>query len=126
MTVLNDAHRNAILDATGAQFDGGTLTIFDGSATALVVIDVPATAFVAATGGGPIAKAGTWSGTNIATGTPATFVLQSSDETQTRTGTAGATGSGADMELADLEAGEIVTGGVTTVDTYTIAQPSGA
>jgi hypothetical protein len=125
MPELNNAHRDAILDATGAQFNGGTLTIYDDADVALVEIELPNPAFAASTGGGPIAKAGTWSGVNLETGAPSYYVLESSDETQTRTGSAGPTASGEDMEIADLDDGDIVQGGVTTVDTYTIAQPAG-
>lgn len=132
MSVLNTAHRNTIVAATGAAFDAGRVRIYTGTApgpngaatgTLLVEITVPATAFGAPTTGA-IAKAGTWSGTAVASGVPGYFRLENTAGTEIREGTAGT--SGTVMILSGLVGGEIVNGGTVTVTAYTITQPAGA
>lgn len=122
MPTLNDAHRNAIVDATADVFDGGSCLIqTTGGASTLATITLPTPAFGAATGGSA-AKAGTWSATASVTGVPARYVLQNSGATQTRTGTAGT--SGTEMILTGLVGGEIVSGGTVTVTAYDLSQPA--
>jgi hypothetical protein len=132
MSVLNTAHRNTIVAATGAAFNGGRVRIYTGSppgpnvaatGTMLVDITVPATAF-GSPSNGAVAKAGTWSGTAVASGAPGYFRLESTGGTEVREGSAGT--GGTVMILSGLVGGEIVNGGTVTVTAYTITQPSGA
>lgn len=120
--VLNLAHRNAIAGFTGGRFDGGSLVIRDSSNDVLAELDpLPTPAFGSPSGG---SVEGSWSVPSVASGAPDNFVLANASGTDTRSGSAGAVGSGAVMAIADLEEGQIVEGRDVAV-TYTITQPSG-
>jgi hypothetical protein len=131
-SVLNTNHRNAIVTATGSQFDGGTLDIYTGSApgpgntatgTLLASITVPTPAFGTASNG-TVSKAGTWDSVASASGAPGYFRLISSDSSQVREGTAGTAATV--MILSGLVDGEIIQGGTVTVTAYSITQPDGS
>jgi hypothetical protein len=125
----NTTHKNAILDALGAIFNGGTVEIRTGAppgagnaatGTLLSTITVPNPAFAAASGAS-MSKTGTWQDTNVAAaGAPGYFRLKNSGGTQIREGTAGT--SGTDMILSGLVGGNTVVGATLTVTGYTITQ----
>lgn len=128
---LNVAHRNAIVAASAAAFNDGTLSVrnaapagADNAATGteLAAITLPSAAFGAPNAG---AVTGNFQGTVSATGEPKSFRLISQDSTQVREGDAGAEGSGATMIISDLVDGDLIEGGTLTV-TYTITQPASA
>jgi hypothetical protein len=131
---LNIAHRNAILDATGAVFNAGALDVRSGArpgadetatGTLLCTVTVPNPAFASASSG-TMAKAGVWSGTVLATGEPGYFRLRNSGGTQIREGDAAEDpGSGETLILDGLEGGDLVEDGTLTIDVYVISQPAG-
>lgn len=131
---LNIAHRDAILDATGAVFNGGAVDVRSGSrpgadetatGTLLCTVTVPNPAFAAASSGS-MAKAGAWTGEVLATGEPGHYRLRNSGGTQIREGDAAESpGSGESMILDGLVDGDLIEGGTLTIDTYAIAQPAG-
>lgn len=128
---LNTDLRNAIADATGARFDGGTLEIRTGappgpnaaaSGTLLVTLTVSNPAFDAAVNS-VAASAFAWNGTAVATGTPGHFRLISSNGLEIAEGTAGEATE--DLVLSGLVSGQISNGGSVSIlaGDYTISQP---
>lgn len=132
-TELNQAHRNAILDATGDIFGGGSLPVYTGSrpgadntatGTQLCEADLPASAFAAASNGS-MASTGSWSASVSETGAPGYYRLLNSDGSQVREGDAAESpGSGEAMLFTDLVDGDLIQGGTVTF-TYEISQPAG-
>lgn len=129
---LNTDLRNAIADATGARFNGGTLEIRTGAApgpnaaasgTLLVTLTVSNPAFTAAANG-TAASAFAWSGTAVATGAPGHYRLINAGADEIAEGTAGEAGT-EDLVLTGLTAGDIVNGGSVSILTgdYTVSQP---
>lgn len=123
--------RNAIADATGARFDGGSLQIRTGappgpnaaaSGTLLVTLTVSNPAFIAAVNGSA-ESAFSWNGTAVATGVPGYYRLISSGATEVAEGTAGEATK--DLVLTGLVGGEILNGGSVSIlaGDYTISQP---
>lgn len=134
---INTAHRNAILDATGAIFNGGTVQVRSGAraganasagGSLLASLTVGNPAFDAASNG-TMASASNWSGTVVATGAPGHYRLQNAAGTQIREGDAAeAPGSGESMILDGLVDGDLIEGGTLTIEAgdYTISQPEGS
>lgn len=124
----NDGVRNAACDAVATALDSGVLEIRTGtqpaaasdaaSGTLLVSIDLPADAFAAASGG-TAAKQGTWSDTAVATGTPGYFRIRNAGDTVRIDGAVGA-----EMLLTGLTGGDIISGGIVTVGTYSLVVPA--
>ena len=116
-TTKSLAHRNAVVDLTAARFNGGTIRVLGSGSTVLAELDpLPTPAFPPSTTG---STTRTFEALGVATGAPVSFVLASADGTETRTGSAGAVGSGALLELADLESGNIPEGRAVDI-TYTL------
>jgi hypothetical protein len=121
--------RNALADALAAVWNSGTLLIYDSAPPAdpqtafsgnlLVTINIPATAFGAASSG-VASKAGTWSATVSASGTALGFRMIDSGGTKKMDGNIGLTASSPDMVLDN---NVLVSGGTATVSTFTLTQP---
>lgn len=127
---LNTALRNAVANATGARFNGGTLEVRTGappgpnntaSGTLLVTLTVSNPAFSSAVNG-TAASASAWNGVAVFTGTPGHYRLigVSGDIAE---GTAGETTE--DLVFTGLSTGQIVNGGFVNIGAgdYTISQP---
>jgi len=126
---LSVAVRNARLDAVEATIGvSAVLKIFTGAqpancaaantGTELVSMNLPVD-WMAAAGSGTKAKAGVWSGAGVAAGTAVGghYRIYASDGvTCGEQGSAGATGSGADLTIDNAV---IAVGQVVTVNTYT-------
>lgn len=131
-TQINIAHRNAILAATGAIFNGGALDVRSAARTGadsaaggtiLSTVALPNPAF-GTPSAGSMAKAGTWSGVVLATGEPRSYRLRNSGGTQIREGDASESG-GTAMVLTGLVDGDLIQGGTLTIETYVITQSAG-
>ena len=123
---ITAARRNALLDAYGARFNGGTLRIYAGavpasadaalgSPTLLGTLTFGNPAFAAASGGSMSANAITQDSAADATGTAAFYrAVESDGSTVIEQGTIGT--SGADLNLNTTS---IVTGGPIQVTGFT-------
>lgn len=127
--------RNTMLDAgLGPAFDGGTcvLELRNGTQPAnantapagsvLATVTLPSDSFSAAASG-TIAKAGTWSGTASATGTPTWFRIRTAGDAGTTNTTDkrldGAVGSDLTLDSSTVTSGQTI-----TVATATFTQPA--
>jgi len=129
-----NAARNAAINAMAALVDGGSLRIYSGTEpasanaalagnTLLAELPLSATAFGAAVNGVVTANAITADTSADATGTPTFYRLLTSGGTAVYQGDAAEDpGSGEELILSDLSAGQIVQGGSVTVTSLTITQ----
>jgi len=122
------ATRNEVVDLIVDKVDVGTanaqgrLQIIDASANVLVTLNMTDPAFGASASG--IATADTISdGTCAIAGTAATFTVIDKDETAIFSGTAGALGSGADLEADGLTLAMTV-GQTISIDALTYQGPN--
>jgi hypothetical protein len=123
----NTALRNAQGDALGALFNSGTLKIYTGaqpasandaaSGTLLATINIPSTAFGAASSG-MISKSGTWSAVAVADGTAGWARMESAAGAKKMDFSVAE--SAADL-IIDNDA--VLTGGVVTVTGLDITVP---
>ena len=129
-TQYSVAARDATLEAFRTLLGASpVLKVFTGSkpancaaantGTELVSMTLPATPFAAASAGA-MAKAGTWTGTAITSGTAGHYRLYLADGvTCVKQGVIGFTGSPQDLDLSQVSAA-IVGGQVVTVGTYAL------
>lgn len=131
---INTAHQNAILAATGAEFNAGALHIRTGAragannaagGTLIATVTVPNPAF-GSPSAGSISGQTPWNGSVAATGAPGHFRLQNAGGTQICEGDAAeAPGSGESLIISDLVDGDLIEGGTVTISSYVISQPAG-
>jgi hypothetical protein len=126
------AARNAAADAVLALCDAGVLRIYSGTVpveadaglsgnVVLAELTLAADAFGAAVNGVAAANAITTDAAANATGTPTFFrVFRADGSTLVWQGTAGA--SGAELNLADLTAGQIIAGSQVSISSLTYTQ----
>jgi hypothetical protein len=125
--------RDVIAAALAALYDGGTLKIYTGaqpatpdtapSGTLVATITLPTPAFGSPTTG-VVPKAGTWTTTAGADGDLTAggwFRLADAAGDNPVDGATGATGSGAELEIDNLD---IDNGQTVTVSSFSITQPS--
>ena len=121
---------NSIVSAFETAFEGGNLKIYSGaqpadgdtaaSGTLLATIPVPADGFTTAASG-VISKQGTWEDTVDTSGTAGWARLEDSGASQNMDMAVTSTGGGGEIEL---DSTSLVAGGVVTVSTFSITQPT--
>jgi hypothetical protein len=128
----SNASANAANDARCAQCNSGYLRIYSGTQpanadtalsgnTLLAELRFGATAFGSSSNGVATANATTQDSSADNTGTPTWFrALKSDGTTVVLDGTAGA--SGCDLNLSNLNAGQIIAGGAVSVTSLTVTQ----
>ncbi len=126
---LGTTLRTALANAMAGLWNSGTVKIYSGSqpadpqtapsGTLLATINIPSTAFGAASSG-VASKSGTWSATVANSGTAGWFRMTSSDTTEIMDGTVDVAGNSPDMVL---DSTSLVASGTVTVSTFTITQP---